>query len=107
MPNKLGNEVRLTYRIALGQPPHSTLPNHGHRFDPLQRSPGTLKGAITLGQPDPLLHFSMVLFHYIIEVLALAQANTATECAFPFQTLHCDRIGGVLVDVHDAWDGIA
>ena len=39
----LGNEVRLAYGISLGQPPHSPLPNHDHRFDTLQSSPGTLE----------------------------------------------------------------
>src|SRR5215471_11361408 len=91
----------------LGQPPHSPLPNHGHRFDTLQGSPGTLEGAIALSQPDPLLHRPMILFHYIVEVLALPQPNSARERPFRFQPFYGRRICRVLVDIDDPWHGIA
>ena len=38
-----GNEVRLTDRIAFGQPPDASLVDHVHRFDSLQRPPRALK----------------------------------------------------------------
>ena len=37
------DEKRLTARITFGQPSHSTLPDHVHRLDSLQRPPRTLK----------------------------------------------------------------
>jgi hypothetical protein len=44
----------------------------------------------------------VVLFDHIIEVLALAQANSAWEAAFRFQSFYGRWIGRVLVDVDDA-----
>jgi hypothetical protein len=49
----------------------------------------------------------MILFHYIVEVLALPQANTARERPFRFQPFYGRRICRVLVDMDDPWHGIA
>ena len=49
----------------------------------------------------------MILFHYIVEVLALPQANTARERPFRFQPFYGRRICRVLVDIDDPWHGIA
>ena len=49
----------------------------------------------------------MILFHYIVEVLALPQANSARERPFRFQPFYRRRVRWILVDVHDPWQGIA
>jgi hypothetical protein len=38
-----GNKVSLANGVALRQPSQSSLVDHVHRFDSLQRPPGTLK----------------------------------------------------------------
>jgi hypothetical protein len=38
----------------------------------------------------------MVLFHYVIKILALAQADTTRQNPFRFQLFHCRRKGCVL-----------
>lgn len=93
--------------IALRHPPRSALANHIHRFDPLQRPPRRHERAVTFRQPDALLHRAMVLFYYIIQVLALAQLNAARQNAFCFQRFHCRPIRGVLVHVDHPRDAIA
>jgi len=49
----------------------------------------------------------MVLFHHIIEILALTQTNPPRQDAFGFQCCYRGRKGRVLVHVDDAWHGIA
>jgi hypothetical protein len=49
----------------------------------------------------------MILFHYIIQALALTQANARRQRTLSFQCLNGCRIGGVLVNVHDPWHRIA
>jgi len=43
----------------------------------------------------------MILFHYVIEILTLPQANTPRKHSFGFQPRYGGRICRVLVDVHD------
>jgi hypothetical protein len=54
-----------------------------------------LKGAIAFCQPGPLFDGSMILFNNIVEILALAQTNSAGESALGFQGFRCSRIGRV------------
>ena len=49
-----------------GHPPCSALPNHVHRFDPLQCPPRSYQRAVTFRQPRPLLHRAMVLLNGLI-----------------------------------------
>ena len=49
----------------------------------------------------------MILFHYILQVLALTQANATRQRTPGFQCRDGCRIGGVLVNVHNPWHGIA
>ena len=104
---RLGNEVRLAHGISLGQPPHSPFPKHRHRLDTLQGSPSALKRAIALGQPDPLLYRAMILFHYVVKVLTLTQANPPRERTLGLLPRYGSRLCGVLINVHDSWQGIA
>jgi hypothetical protein len=48
----------------------------------------------------------MILFNNIIEILALAQTNSAGESTLGFQGFHCSRIGRVLIHVDDSRNGI-
>ena len=56
---QLADEVSLAGCISFGQPSHSTLPDHVHCLDTLQRPPRTLKGSIALGQPNSLFDCSV------------------------------------------------
>ena len=68
-PEHRVDEKRLADSISFGPPFYSSLPDHAHHLDSLQCPPRALKRAISLGQPYALLHRSMVLFDYIIQVL--------------------------------------
>jgi len=57
--------------------------------------------------PDPLLNPALILFHHIIQMLALAQLNSAREKTVSLQRFHRPRISGVLVHVDHTGDGIA
>jgi hypothetical protein len=46
---QLGYELRLCSDITLGYPPHSSFPNHIHRFDSFKGSPRALKRTIAFG----------------------------------------------------------
>jgi hypothetical protein len=48
----------------------------------------------------------MILFNDIVEILALAQKNSAGENTLGFQGFHCGRIGRVLIHVDDPRNGI-
>src|SRR5215469_6331404 len=105
MPNS-ADEIRLCYGVALCHPPRSALANHVSCLDPLQRPPRRGKRAIAFRQPDPLLHRAMILFHHVIQILALAQLNSARENPFRFQRFHRRRISRVLVHVDHTRNGI-
>ena len=49
----------------------------------------------------------MILFHHVIQILALAQLNPARENPFRFQRFHRRWISRVLVYVDHPRDGIA
>src|ERR687888_1278855 len=83
-----GNTVNLAEGVAFCQPPDSTLVDHVHRFDSLQGPPRTLKRAVSFGEPDPLLHGSVILLDDVIQVLALAEANPARQDPFGLQRFH-------------------
>ena len=77
-----------------------------HRFDAFESSPRTLKRAVALCQPGPLLYRSMVLFNDIVEILALAETNAVRKDAFGFQSINCSRIGWVLIDIDYSRNGV-
>ena len=90
---ELSDEPRFRNNVALCHASDAALADHAHRFDTLERSPGTLKGAVALGQPGPLFDGSMILFNDIVEIFALPQTNSAGESTLGFQGFHCRRIG--------------
>jgi len=49
------NELCFLDNIAFCHSADSPLADHAHRFDAFESSPGTLKGAVPLGQPSSLL----------------------------------------------------
>jgi hypothetical protein len=59
-----GNEVSLAECVGFCQPPDSSLVDHVHGLNSLQRPPRTLKRAVSFGEPDPLLHGSVILFKW-------------------------------------------
>ena len=78
-----------------------------NRLDALQRVPCRSERPIAFGQPDSLLHGSVILFHDVVEVLALAQPNPPRQGTPGFHLLNGGRVSRVLVDIHDTWHGIA
>src|SRR5215467_14664604 len=64
---QVGDEECLTKRIVVGQPSHSSFPNHMDCFDALQGAPCTLKRTIALGEPDSFLHQAVILLDHIIQ----------------------------------------
>jgi hypothetical protein len=83
IPNK--SVMKSTWPSASSLASHLTL--HVDCFNALQGSPRALKRAIALGQPDSRLHDSVILLDHIIQVLALAQANSTRQRTFRFQRL--------------------
>jgi hypothetical protein len=58
-------QVPQPCRLLLsGHPHHPALPNHIHRFDPLQCAPRRRERAVALRQPGSLLYRAVVPFHY-------------------------------------------
>jgi hypothetical protein len=68
---ELSNESGLCDAVFPGNPPGPALPNHVYGFDALQRPPRRNERATPFSQPRPLLHRAMILFQYIVGVLAL------------------------------------
>jgi hypothetical protein len=68
-----------------------------HRFDAFQSSPGTVKGAVTIGQPSSLFGESVVLLNNIIQKLALAQMNSPRQYSFSFKSIDRCRVGRILI----------
>src|SRR5215472_10397462 len=101
-----GNKVSLANGVALTEPSHSSLVDHVHRFDSLQRSPGTLERAVPLGQPEPFLYVSVVLLDDVVQVLALAKANAARQESFGLELFDSRWVRRILIDVHDPRGGI-
>ena len=97
-----GNEMSLTDRVTLGQPADSTLVDHVHRFDSLQRPPRALKRSVSFREPDPFLYGSVILLDDIVEVLALAEPNPAGQVSFGLECFDGRRVRPVLIHVHDA-----
>jgi hypothetical protein len=67
--------MKCAKRIVFDRPPHSSFPNHVDCCDALQGPPRALKRAVALGEPDSLLHDSLILLDHIIQ-FALAKANS-------------------------------
>jgi hypothetical protein len=90
---ELGDEPCFRNNIPLCYQSESALADHAHRFDAFESSPSTSKRAVAFCQPGPLFDGSMILLNNIIEILALAQTNSAGESTLGFQGFHCSRIG--------------
>ncbi|MGA9244959.1 MAG: hypothetical protein WBW03_23620, partial [Silvibacterium sp.] len=76
---ELGDEPCFRNNVTLCYPSDSPLADHVHGFYSFESSPRTLKGAVAFCQPGPLFDGSMILFNDIVEILALAQTNSAGE----------------------------
>ena len=82
---ELSDEPYFRNNVALCYPSDAALADHAHRFDALESSPSTLKGAVALGQPGPLFDVSMILFDDIVEIFALPQTNSAGRVPSAFK----------------------
>jgi hypothetical protein len=106
-PEQLLDESRLCPGIALGYPLHSPLPNHVHRFDSFEGSPGALKGVVTLGHQ---VRFFTVRWSCSITLLRNLHWRRRTRCGSPPSCLRARngcRVGWILIDIDDARYGIS
>jgi hypothetical protein len=90
------DEAGCGHSVCFGYPPHPAFPNHVHRFDPLQCPPRTPERAVAFRQLGPFLYRAMILFHHIVEVLALTQPDATGRTPFPFRACTADGKAGFL-----------
>ena len=105
-PEERGNESCFRDHIFFIYPSNSSLPNHVNGLDALECSPRTLKSVVALGQPGSLFDKSMILLNHIVEKLALAQANSPRQRTFLLEGPNGSWIGGILVHIDHARNGI-
>jgi hypothetical protein len=79
------NEHGLAGDVVLCYPPHLSLANHIHCFDPLKRSPRRMEGPETLTRSDPPLHEAIVLLDDVVQVPYRSATTASTQFARPFQ----------------------
>jgi hypothetical protein len=82
------NQVSLAECVAFCQPPDSSLVDHVHGFDFLQRPPRTLKRAVSFREPLPLFHRSPVHLNlqrrFVLRVLERRKKGLAIiACRMP------------------------
>lgn len=70
-PKSFGDKFCFGHDVFLCYPPDSSLANHVHAFDALERSLRNREGIVAFGQPDPLFRNAVILFNHIIEELTL------------------------------------
>ena len=98
----LVDQPRLTDHVALRHPPRLSLAERMHHLDTADGPPR--RGELLEPQHRPGAAFdeSMVLLDDVVQILALAERRTWSEQSLVFDGLERDRVGGVLVHVHDA-----
>lgn len=94
---QLGDGTRLDPHVPPAGIPNLCLPVHGHRLAARQCSSRHMETAEARPRSDQAFHAPVVLFHDVVEELALPQAGEAPQLAIPFQLLDGRRTGRVLV----------
>ena len=100
-PEQVVDELNLSPHIRTAHPPRLPLPDHVHGLVALDRSPRRLK------LTKPLLGFhasfdrSMILLHYVVQVLDRPVAATASQNSFLFHPCNRRAVKAGLVRVDD------
>jgi len=91
--------MALAGDVVLRYPPHLSLANHIHRFDPLKRSPRRVEGPEALTRSKAPLYGSMILFDDVVQVAYWSTTTASTECARLFQVRYGLRVRRIPVHV--------
>src|SRR3954470_19521476 len=94
---QLGDEDRLGPYVASANPPYLPLPHHRHHLIACQGSSRRPEATEAEPRSDQAFHAPMGLFHYVIEILDLAQPRASPQLAVLFHLLDGARVGRVLV----------
>src|SRR3954447_6142159 len=94
---QLGDEGGLGPHVASANLPNLPLPDHRHRLVACQCSSCRPETAEAEPWSDQAFHAPMVLFHYVIEELALPQPRASPQLAVLFHPLDGTGVGRVLV----------
>src|SRR3954462_1946041 len=105
---QLGDEGGLGPHVASANPPYLPLPHHRHHLVARQCSSRRPEAAEAEPRSDQAFHALMVLFHYVVEILDLAQPRASPQLAVRFHLLDGAGVGRVLVycdraRVHRVW----
>jgi len=93
------DEHGLSGDVVLRYPPHLSLANHVHRFDPLKRSPRRVEGPEALTRSKAPLYGSMILFDDVVQVTYWSTTTASTECARLFEVQYGLRVRRIPVYV--------
>src|SRR3954470_24843855 len=91
------DEAGLGPHVASANPPYLPLPHHRHHLVACQGSSRRPEAAEAEPRSDQTFYAPMALFHYVIEVLDLAQPRASPQLAVLFHLLDGARVGRVLV----------
>src|SRR4028118_813309 len=100
---QLGDEVGLSPHVASANLPNLPLPHHCHRLVACQGSSRRPEAAEAEPWSDQAFYAPMVLFHDVIEKLALPQPRALPQLAVLFHLLDRTRVGRVLVHRDGTW----
>jgi hypothetical protein len=101
------HESDLLNNGSLRQPSHLTFPNHVHRFDSLDRPPGTIKGSESLAGSNSPFDGTMILFHDVVEVWYGPILASAAQLTAQLEFGNDSWIRRVSVDIDDSWARMA
>src|SRR3954447_20196876 len=100
---QLGDEGRLGPHVASANPLYLPLPHHRYHLVACQGSSRRPEAAEAEPRSDQAFHAPVVLFHYVIEVLDLAQPRASPQLTVLLHLRHHAWVGRVLVHCDGAW----
>ena len=103
---QLADEADLTSDIIALHPPNLSLPDHIHRFVPLNRPSRGMKFAKALFGIDSALDRSMVLFQDVVQVLHRPMPTSPPERSFLLYVWDRRAVDRRQVGVDDPWLGM-
>src|SRR3954467_4872230 len=84
---QLGDEGGLSAHVTSANPPYLPLPHHRHHLVARQCSSRRPEAAEAEPRSDQAFQAPMALFHYVIEILDLAQPRAPPQLAVIFHLL--------------------
>ena len=97
------DEHGLSGDVVLRYPPHLSLANHVHRFDPLKRSPCRVEGPKALTRSKAPLYGSVILLNDVVQVSYWSTTTASTEVGGPSQFRYSLRVRRIPVHVDHSW----